>query len=92
MNKFTFKIAYRTDFEQKLADVRKKVVFIQILQALNNWSEFHGSTTYDYLQMKPMLTPTYLVLCEWNKLLYRKCNFTHLEITFEREVLKDDLW
>lgn len=29
MNKFTFKIATWTDFEQKLADMRKKVVSIQ---------------------------------------------------------------
>ena len=34
MNKFTFKIARGTDFQQKLADVREKVVFIQILQSL----------------------------------------------------------
>ena len=27
INKFTFKIAHQTDFEQKLPDVRKKVVF-----------------------------------------------------------------
>ena len=42
---------------------------------------------YEFL-IKLILNPTHLVLCEWNKLLYHKCNFTHLEI----EVLKNDLW
>ena len=34
MNKFNFKIAPGSDFEQKLADVRGKVVSIQFLQAV----------------------------------------------------------
>ena len=42
----------------------------------------------DEFLIKPILTPTHLVMCEWNKLLYHKCNFTQLEI----EVLRNDLW
>ena len=56
MNKFTFKIAHGTDFEQKLADVRKKVVFIQILQAIIDLNSMKAQLMITY-RLNPSLPP-----------------------------------